>query len=105
MIKMVIIEIEEAHSHWLLPIRGHFFEEENFILKRTGPGILSIANARPNTSCSRFFICTAETERLRTNTAFGKVTAGMNVMEAMERSGFWNSETSKKIIISISGQR
>lgn len=66
-IKIVIIEIEEAHIHWLLPIRGHLFEEENFILKRTGPGILSIANAGPNTTASQSLICTAKTEWLRTN--------------------------------------
>lgn len=66
-IKIVIIEIEEAHIHWLLPIRGHLFEEENFILKRTGPGILSIANAGPNTTASQSLIYTAKTEWLRTN--------------------------------------
>uniref|UniRef100_A0A670HZ48 Peptidyl-prolyl cis-trans isomerase n=1 Tax=Podarcis muralis TaxID=64176 RepID=A0A670HZ48_PODMU len=86
-------------------IYGEKFADENFVLKHTGAGILSMANAGPNTNGSQFFICTAKTDWLDgKHVVFGKVKDGMNIVEAMERFGSRNGKTSKKITISDCGQ-
>lgn len=86
-------------------IYGEKFADENFTLKHTGPGILSMANAGPNTNGSQFFLCTVETAWLDgKHCVFGSVTNGMDVVKAVEAVGSGSGQTSQPVVIADCGQ-
>lgn len=86
-------------------IYGDKFADENFKLKHTGAGVLSMANAGPNTNGSQFFICTAQTDWLDgKHVVFGKVVEGLEVVSKMEATGSRGGQTSKPVVIAESGQ-
>jgi peptidylprolyl isomerase len=86
-------------------IYGEKFKDENFKLKHSTPGLLSMANAGPNTNGSQFFITTVVTPWLDgKHVVFGKVVEGMDVVQKMEACGSGSGATSKKITIADSGQ-
>merc|ERR1711879_787581 len=86
-------------------IYGAKFADENFTLKHTGPGILSMANAGPNTNGSQFFLCTVKTGWLDgKHCVFGSVCDGMDVVKKIEAVGSQSGKTSKPVVIADCGQ-
>lgn len=86
-------------------IYGEKFADENFTLKHTKPGLLSMANAGPNTNGSQFFITTEATAWLDgKHVVFGSVVEGMDVVKAVEAVGSRSGTTSQKVEIVDCGQ-
>lgn len=86
-------------------IYGDKFDDEDFSLPHTGKGILSMANAGPNTNGSQFFICTVDTPWLDgRHVVFGKVIDGLDVVDKVEEVGSQSGATSKSVVVRDCGE-
>ena len=68
-----------------MSIYGERFEDEQVWYPHTHKGVLSMANAGPNTNGSQFFICYGATPHLNgKHTIFGRVISGYDICEKAE---------------------
>lgn len=87
-------------------IYGGTFSDENFIIKHSHAGVVSMVNSGPDSNGSQFFITSVKASWLDgEHVAFGKVLQGMDTVYAIEGgAGTYNGNPRKKAIIADSGE-
>ncbi|XP_017396631.1 E3 SUMO-protein ligase RanBP2 [Cebus imitator] len=86
-------------------IYGDKFEDENFDMKHTGPGLLSMANRGQNTNNSQFFITLKKAEHLDfKHVVFGFVKDGMATVKKIESFGSPKGSVCRRVAITECGQ-
>jgi len=86
-------------------IYGGKFNDENFDLRHSGPGMLAMANSGPNTNGSQFYLTGDRCEWLdKKHVVFGTVLSGLDVIRKMEKFGSKEGKASEKVTISNCGE-
>ena len=86
-------------------VYGNKFKDENFKYKHDAVGLLSMANAGPNTNGSQFFITTVLTPHLDgRHVVFGRVLEGMDIVKRVEALGSGTGRTRLPIKIAACGE-
>ncbi|CXI44803.1 peptidyl-prolyl cis-trans isomerase, putative [Plasmodium berghei] len=87
-----------------LSIYGSRFEDENFTLKHTKRGMLSMANAGRNTNGSQFFILFVPTPWLDgRHVVFGEVIEGIEKLVQIEAVGTDSGKPLSRVLVTKSG--
>jgi len=84
-------------------IYGEKFDDENFKVKHVGKGLLSMANAGPNTNGSQFFLTFKDTAWLDgKHVVFGKLLEDSKGFELLQRiESFGSSSGTPKGVVEI----
>jgi peptidylprolyl isomerase len=86
-------------------VYGSKFNDENFTLKHSSAGVVSMANAGANTNGSQFFITTAATSWLDgKHVVFGKLVEGLDVLKVIEEQGTSAGTPRTKVVVANCGQ-
>ncbi|KAF8324292.1 cyclophilin [Cantharellus anzutake] len=86
-------------------IFGEKFADENFKVKHTKSGLLSMANAGKNTNGSQFFITTVPASWLDgKHVVFGEVDEGMELVDKIENLGSPKGQPIAKVVVESSGE-
>eukprot|EP01061_Rhynchopus_euleeides_P006272 TRINITY_DN1533_c1_g1_i1.p1 TRINITY_DN1533_c1_g1~~TRINITY_DN1533_c1_g1_i1.p1 ORF type:complete len:292 (+),score=139.64 TRINITY_DN1533_c1_g1_i1:49-876(+) len=86
-------------------IYGEKFDDENFKIKHTKEGLLSMANSGPATNGSQFFITTVETPHLDgRHVVYGEVLEGFDIVKKMEAVGSGSGSTTVPVVIDDCGE-
>ncbi|KAJ7967177.1 Peptidyl-prolyl cis-trans isomerase [Quillaja saponaria] len=87
-------------------IYGGTFPDENFKIKHSHAGVVSMVNSGPDSNGSQFFITTVKASWLDgEHVVFGKVIQGMDTVFAIEGgAGTYNGKPRKKVVIADSGE-
>lgn len=87
-----------------MSIYGHKFEDENFKIRHSAPGLLSMANSGRNSNSSQFFITTVPTPHLDgKHVVFGKVVQGYDIVKKIESYGSMSGTPKARIVITKAG--
>ncbi|XP_010646983.1 peptidyl-prolyl cis-trans isomerase CYP21-1 isoform X2 [Vitis vinifera] len=87
-------------------IYGGTFRDENFRIKHSHAGVVSMVNSGPDSNGSQFFITTVKASWLDgEHVVLGKVIQGMDIVYTIEGgAGTYNGKPRKKVVISDSGE-